>query len=271
MQFVPRGLELCTNLPPIRQFPACCKSFNYALFVRLICLYACLNITFFKAIIYIYSVLCSANSYLTTYPIEFSSVQNMRFLKWRHHKKAKPTQQNGHRSHSPINPITIVGALSTPASNTLAPTMSSNVIEDDNSSGPYAPSQSTTIAAQSQITAISTKRNGDASRKPKRKTSRVSFQLGPAIVPNDLPPHKSQSECGTVSSARFPKPNLKTGNLPAQQSNKQPPPIIENFDFENYIAYVIKVNTKKTFKKLKLLNSLKLIIKRLADRRLDPS
>lgn len=164
----------------------------------------------------------------------------MHFLKWRSRKKNK-TQQNGRRSHSPINPITIVGTLATPAATNLLPQNNEpKIIEDDDSSGPYAPSQSTTIVAKSQITSIS-KRNGEIGKnKPKRKTSRVSFQLGPAIVPNDLP-HKTQSECGTVSSARFPKPSLKATN----SSQTQPPPIIENFDYDNYISYVL--NVKKIF------------------------
>lgn len=159
----------------------------------------------------------------------------MHFLKWRSKKKAKT--QNGHRSHSPINPISIVGALTLPPTSTLTATTAPSVIDDDSDSGPYAPSQSTTIAARSQITTIS-KQNGDAKHKSKRKTSRVSFQLGPAVLPNDLP-NKCLSECGTVSSARFPKPSLKS-NAIQQQSIKQPP-IIEHFDFDAYVSYVTNV------------------------------
>ncbi|KAI6184518.1 hypothetical protein M3Y97_00605100 [Aphelenchoides bicaudatus] len=172
----------------------------------------------------------------------------MHFLKWRNRKKAK--NQNGHRAHSPINPISLVGAIAMPHANVLAPAITPNVVEDDESSSePYAPSQSTTIIAKSQTTTIS-KRNGDVVCKSKRKTSRVSFQLGPAILPTDLP-NKTQSECGTVSSARFPKPSLKSANAQQQLFNKQqPPPIIEletrviqnEFDAEAYISYVINVN-----------------------------
>jgi hypothetical protein len=140
----------------------------------------------------------------------------MRFFKWRIRKKGKSERH----SNSPI--------IGTP-SNALFSNNPPIVIDNEDSSGPYVPSQT----VKNQVVTVA-KHNGDTQ---KRKTSRVSFQLGPAIVPADLPP-KSLSECGTVSSVKYPRPSLKAAN-PLGQSNNEP--VIIEFDNESYISYVIKV------------------------------
>lgn len=146
----------------------------------------------------------------------------MYILKWRNRKKDK---QNGCQSYSTTtNPISIVGALSIPAAaRTLAPTCASSVTEDEH------------LFWSSCSSHNSLQINGDLERKPRRKTSRVSFRLGPAIIGHDLP-NKCQSECGTVSSARFPNPAIKTASLHQSTNN---PTIIENFNLEAYTTYVI--------------------------------
>lgn len=156
----------------------------------------------------------------------------MRFFKWRNRKKSK--------SHTPISQISIADVASFPNNPPI-------VIDDDDNS----------VSLKSSVT----KGNGDVSQK--RKISRVSFQLGPTIVSNDLPP-KSLSECGTISSAKYPRPSLKTTNH-SEQLNKECP-IIENFDHDSYVSYVIRVGKQ-------ILNPTFLIIMKtyLVDWRLDTS
>ncbi|KAI6219250.1 PDZ domain containing protein [Aphelenchoides besseyi] len=165
----------------------------------------------------------------------FASEFRMRFLNWRRRQKSEKTTTNGdlNRAHSPFNAVAIhgvtaAGAVSVPGG--LVPEITSD--DDSSSTGPYTPSTSTATTARRIPSVI----NGNSMKsKARRKTSRVSFQLGPVV--NELP-EKAQSEGGSV---RFVKPTIKLPNGNVVVRTAPPPAIIENFDAESYIAYVVKL------------------------------
>uniref|UniRef100_A0A1I7RYQ8 CDT1 domain-containing protein n=1 Tax=Bursaphelenchus xylophilus TaxID=6326 RepID=A0A1I7RYQ8_BURXY len=196
----------------------------------------------------------------------------MKLFKWRRKSKAKseppadPLQPNFYSttiiapqpsSKSSLNPLTSITALNS-ASNllgtprpprplhftkrpqSLAIQPDQKIDDDECSSGTYTPSVST-VFAQTVRTATSVAsaqcafktRNGQPKGKAKRKTSRVSFQLGPPTTITEGS-KKAMSECGTVSSKR-PKPAFE-----AIKEKKDS--VSSNLSAKLYMDYVVKLS-----------------------------
>lgn len=189
----------------------------------------------------------------------------MKFFKWRQRQKKNSetprVSQNQNFYSTMISSTNALGSLSPsalstdskkkdkkrPQSLTINPP---SVVQEEEecSSGTYAPSAST-IFAQTVRTATSVasaqvafksrnNNNNEVIRaRQKRKTSRVSFQLGPPTTIEDLP-KKAMSECGTVSSKK-----VKVQVQQTPESKPLMPKNTENsFNAQAYIDYVVKVS-----------------------------
>ncbi|KAI6234108.1 PDZ domain containing protein [Aphelenchoides fujianensis] len=144
----------------------------------------------------------------------------------------KTLQSTADRPRSPFNApifatVAAAGAVSMPGG--VLWEIASD--DDSTSTAPYAPSTSTAATSKRMPPSI----NGSSKLKAKRKTSRVSFQLGPPVV-NELP-EKAQSEGGSV---RFANPPVRVPNGIVRPI-APPPPIIENFDADAFVEYVVKL------------------------------